>query len=74
MIIEPIACWQEKLPWIIGKSLATISLYFLLNKFSRSIRDACRQIPIVSKNVLIEIARKRQERKMVNQFRKYWEQ
>jgi ParB family chromosome partitioning protein len=73
-LIDERAYQQEKLARIIGKSLATISLSFLLNKFPRSIRDACRQIPIVSKNVLIEIARKRQERKMVTQFRKYWEQ
>jgi hypothetical protein len=41
----------------------------LLEMFLKSLRDACRQIPIVLKNTLIEITRKKRERNMMTQFR-----
>ena len=62
---------QDELAKIIGKSPATISEALSLNKLPKEIRDECRQDPSVPKNVLIEIARKKQERSMVTQFRKY---
>jgi len=55
-LMDECAYQQDQLARIIGKSPATISLSLLLKKFPRSIRDACQQIPIVPKNVLIEIA------------------
>lgn len=73
-LMDERAYQQDQLARIIGKSPATISLSLLLKKFPRSIRNACQQIPIVPKNVMIEIARKKQERNMVTQFRKYREQ
>ncbi|MCE5262610.1 MAG: ParB/RepB/Spo0J family partition protein, partial [Deltaproteobacteria bacterium] len=65
---------QEQLAAVIGKSQPSISLSLSLNRLPREIRDECRQDPTVPKNVLVEIARKRQERSMLTQFRKYREQ
>ncbi|MFZ4438411.1 MAG: ParB/RepB/Spo0J family partition protein [Syntrophales bacterium] len=65
---------QEQLARIIGKSQATISLSLSLNKLPREIRDECRQDPAVSRNVLVTIARKKQDRSMVTAFKKYRDQ
>jgi ParB family chromosome partitioning protein len=65
---------QEELARIIGKSPATISQSLSLNKLPKEIRDECRKDPTVPKNVLVEIARKKQERSMVTQFKKYRDQ
>jgi ParB family chromosome partitioning protein len=65
---------QDELAKIIGKSPATISLSLSINKLPKEIRDVCRQDPTVSRNVLIEIARKKQERAMLTQFAKYRDQ
>ena len=56
---------------IIGKSKATISEALSLNKLPQAIRDECRQDPTVPKNVLVEIAPKKQERSMLTQFKQY---
>ncbi len=65
---------QEQLAAVIGKTQSTISKSLSLNRLPKEIRDECRQDPTVPKNVLVEIARKRQERSMMTQFRKYREQ
>jgi ParB family chromosome partitioning protein len=62
---------QDQLAAIIGKSPATISESLSLNRLPKEIRDECRQDPTVPKRTLIEIARKKQERSMLTQFRKY---
>jgi len=64
---------QDQLVVIIGKSKATISEALSLNRLPKEIRDECRQDPTVPKNVLVEIARKKQERSMLTQFRQYRE-
>ena len=65
---------QDQLAKIIGKSPATISEALSLNKLPQEIRDECRQDPTVPKNVLITIARKKQDRSMVTAFKKYRDQ
>jgi ParB family chromosome partitioning protein len=65
---------QDELAKIIGKSPATISLSLSLNKLPKEIRDVCRQDPTVPKRTLIEIARKKQERSMLTEFKKYRDQ
>jgi ParB family chromosome partitioning protein len=65
---------QDQLVEIIGKSKATISEALSLNKLPQAIRDECRQDPTVPKNVLVEIARKKQERSMLTAFKKYRDQ
>jgi ParB family chromosome partitioning protein len=65
---------QEDLARIIGKSPTTISEALSLNKLPKEIRDACRQDPTVPKNVLVTIARNKQQRSMVTQFQLYRKQ
>jgi ParB family chromosome partitioning protein len=65
---------QEDLARIIGKSPTTISEALSLNKLSKEIRDECRKDPTVPKNVLVVIARNKQQRSMTTQFRKYRDQ
>ena len=62
---------MAELARIIGKSQPTISQSLSLNRLPREIRDECRQDPTVPKNVLVEIARKKQERSMLTKFRQY---
>jgi len=64
---------DEQLSDVIGKSKATISESLSLNKLPQTIRDACRQDPTVPKNVLVEIARKKQVRGMQTAYEKYQE-
>jgi hypothetical protein len=62
---------QEQLATIIGKSQSTISRSPSLNRFPKEIRDKCRRDPTVQRNILVEIARKKQERSMLTPFQKY---
>ncbi|MDD5169312.1 MAG: ParB/RepB/Spo0J family partition protein [Syntrophales bacterium] len=64
---------QEDLAKIIGKSAVTISEAVSLTNLPQSIRDECRQDPIVSKKELVKIARKKQERGMFTAYRQYRE-
>jgi ParB family transcriptional regulator, chromosome partitioning protein len=66
-------CQQDKVAEIIGKSKATISESLSLNRLPQTIRDACRLAPTVPKNVLVEIARKKQERSMLTLYNEYRE-
>jgi hypothetical protein len=63
-IIEPIICRQDQ----------ATGLVYVVNKLPKEIRDECRQDPTVPRNVLVEIARKKQERSMLTQFKKYRDQ
>jgi ParB family chromosome partitioning protein len=65
---------QEQLAAIIGKSQPTISRSLSINRLPKEIRDKCRQDPTVPRNVLFEIAQKKQERSMLTQFQKYQDQ
>jgi ParB family chromosome partitioning protein len=73
-LMDDRAYQQDELARIIGKSPATISLSLSLNKLPKEIRDECRKDPTIPRNVLVEIARKKQERSMVTQFQKYRDQ
>ena len=73
-LMDDHAYQQEQLAAVIGKSQPTISKSLSLNRLPKEIRDECRQDPSVPRNVLIEIARKKQERSMLTEFRKYREQ
>ena len=73
-LLDEHAYQQDELAKIIGKSPATISEALSLNKLPQEIRDECRQDPTVPKNVLITIARKKQERSMATAFKKYRDQ
>ncbi|MCX5820131.1 MAG: ParB/RepB/Spo0J family partition protein [Deltaproteobacteria bacterium] len=73
-LMDDHAYQQDQLAAIIGKSQPTISESLSLNRLPKEIRDECRQDPAVPKNVLVVIARKKQERSMLTQFRKYRDQ
>ena len=59
---------QEQLAAVIGRAQPTISESLSINRLPKSIRDDCRQDRTVPKNVLVVIARKKQERSMLTQF------
>jgi ParB family chromosome partitioning protein len=65
---------QDQLATIIGKNQSTISRSLSLNRLPKEIRDQCRQDPTVPRNVLVEIAQRKQERSMLTQFQKYRDQ
>jgi ParB family chromosome partitioning protein len=65
---------QDNLAGIMGKSPTAISETLSLNKLPQEIRDECRKDPTVPKNILIAIARNKQERSMLTQYRKFREQ
>lgn len=65
---------QDNLAGIMGKSPAAISDTMSLNKLPQEIRDECRIYPTVPKNILVAIARNKQQRSMLTQYRKFREQ
>ncbi|MDA8125489.1 MAG: ParB/RepB/Spo0J family partition protein [Deltaproteobacteria bacterium] len=73
-LMEDHAYQQDQLAGIIGKSPVNISETLSLNKLPKEIRDECRQDPTVPKRTLVLIARKKQERSMVTEFKKFREQ
>ena len=62
---------QEQLSAIIGKATSTISEILSLNKLPQEVRDECRSDPAISKNILIEIAKSKQQRGMLSLYKKY---
>jgi ParB family transcriptional regulator, chromosome partitioning protein len=73
-LMDDHAYQQDQLAKIIGKSQPLISMSLSLTRLPKEIRDECRQDPTVPKNVLIDIARKKQERSMLTAFKKYRDQ
>lgn len=65
---------QDNLAGIMGKSPTAISETLSLNKLPLEIRDECRIDPTVPKNILVAIARNKQERSMLTQYTKFREQ
>ncbi|MDD5169090.1 MAG: ParB/RepB/Spo0J family partition protein [Syntrophales bacterium] len=64
---------QDDLAKIIGKSRVAVTETLSLTNLPESIRDECRKDPTVPKNVLVNIARKKQERGMFTAYRQYRE-
>lgn len=62
---------QEQLSTMIGKAPSTISEILSLNKLPQEVRDERRSDPAISKNILIEIAKSKQQRGMLSQYKKY---
>jgi ParB family transcriptional regulator, chromosome partitioning protein len=69
-LMDEHAYQQEQLATIISKNQSTISRSLSINNLPKEIRDKCRQDPTVPRNVLVEIARKKQEWSMLTQFQK----
>jgi len=64
---------HEQLSGVIGKARTTISDILLINRLPQEIRDDCRGNRLVSKKILIDIARKKQERAMFTAYNSYKE-
>jgi len=64
---------DEQLSGVIGRARTTLSDILLINRLPAEIRDECRGDRTVSKNTLIEIARRKQERGMVTAWEAYKE-
>jgi ParB family chromosome partitioning protein len=62
---------QEQLGGIIGKAQNTLSEILSLNKLPQAVRDDCRGNRTISKNTLITIAMKKQERSMTTAYNAY---
>jgi ParB family transcriptional regulator, chromosome partitioning protein len=62
---------HEQLSGVIGKARTTISDILLINRLPQEIRDDCRGNRLISKKILIEIARKKQERAMFTAYNSY---
>ena len=62
---------DEQLSGVIGKARTTISDIMLINRLPLEIRDECRGDQKIGKSVLIEIARKKQERAMTTAWNAY---
>lgn len=62
---------DEQLSGVMGKARTTISDIILINRIPIDIRNECRGDRNISKNFLIEIARKKQDRTMQTAFGKY---
>jgi len=64
---------QEQLAAVINKARTTLTEILSLNRLPQKVRDECRGDRTVSKNTLIEIARRKQERSMLSAWEDYKE-
>jgi len=64
---------QDGLISVVSKSKARISELLSLNRLPEEIKNECRQNPNISRNILIEIAKSKQERGMLTLYKKYKE-
>ncbi len=62
---------HEQLSSVIGKARTTLSDILLINRLPREIRDDCRGDRLISKKILINISRKKQERAMITAYNNY---
>ena len=62
---------HEQLSGVIGKARTTISDILLINRLPQEIRDDCRANRSISKKILIDISRKKQERAMLTAYHTY---
>ncbi|MDA8125845.1 MAG: ParB/RepB/Spo0J family partition protein [Deltaproteobacteria bacterium] len=64
---------QAQVAKILGKKQQTVNDILSLNRLPAQIRDECRVNPVCPRRVLVEIARKKQERSMLSLYAKYKE-
>jgi len=62
---------QEQLGGIVGKARSTVRDILTINRLPQTIRDECRGDRIISRQTLIEVARKKQERGMITAYNAY---
>ncbi len=59
---------QEQLGGIVGKARTTVRDILTINRLPQTIRDECRGDRIISRQTLIDVARKKQERGMITAY------
>lgn len=62
---------QDQVARVLGKKRTTVNEILSLNRLPAVIRDECRVNPACPRRVLVEIARKKQERSMLTLYEKY---
>jgi len=62
---------QDQLGGIVGKARTTVRDILTINRLPQAIRDECRGDRIISRQTLINIARKKQERGMITAYNTY---
>ena len=70
-LVDELNYTQEQVGKVLGKKLSTVSEILSLNRLPAVIRDECRINPACPRRVLVEIARKKQERGMLTLYEKY---
>lgn len=70
-LIDEKICRQKDLPSKLGKAKSTISEMLSLNRLPQDIRDECRTNPLVSRSILVEVAKKRTPATMRALYEKY---
>ncbi|MCK9393120.1 MAG: ParB/RepB/Spo0J family partition protein, partial [Syntrophales bacterium] len=72
-LVDNMKYTQEQAAGVIGKSRQTVTDILSLTRLPQEIRDDCRNNAKCPRQLLIEIARKKQERAMINLYNKYKE-
>jgi ParB family chromosome partitioning protein len=72
-LVDNMKYTQEQAAAVIGKSRQTVTDILSLTRLPQAIRDDCRSNAKCPRQLLIEIARKQQERAMINLYNKYKE-
>ncbi|HAJ27328.1 MAG TPA: hypothetical protein DCG53_08835, partial [Syntrophus sp. (in: bacteria)] len=72
-LVDNMKYTQEQAAAVIGKSRQTVTDILSLTRLPQAIRDDCRNNAKCPRQLLIEIARKKQERAMINLYNKYKE-
>jgi len=62
---------QDQLGGIVGKARTTVRDILTINRLPQAIRDECRGDRIISRQTLINIARKKQERSMITAYKAF---
>ena len=70
-LISELNYTPDQVARVLGKKRTTVSEILSLNRLPAVIRDECRINPACPRRVLVEIARKKQERGMLTLYEKY---
>jgi ParB family chromosome partitioning protein len=70
-LVDELGYSQDQVARVLGKKRTTVSEILSLNRLPAAIRDECRVNPACPRRVLVEIARKKQERGMLTLYEKY---
>jgi ParB family chromosome partitioning protein len=72
-LVDNMKYTHEQAAGVIGKSRQTVTDILSLNRLPQEIRNDCRSNPKCPRQILVEIARKKQDRSMISLYGKYKE-